>query len=153
MYLSVFAPVCVHPHLCWHGLFVPFRTRHTFQDIVQKIDSVSLSVCLCVCTCVYLSVCTCMSVPICVPVCLCSPTPVPKWLLCPLQDLPDLPGHQTEQRHCESLCLSVCVPVCVHVCLCTCLSVYLSVFIHTCTGAASWPPSGPTPPSRTSSRT
>ena len=50
-----------NPHLVYtllyqRGLFAPFRTHPTFQDIIQNIDTVSVCVCVCVC------------LPVCVPV-------------------------------------------------------------------------------------
>ena len=50
-----------NPHLVYtllyqRGLFAPFRTHPTFQDIIQNIDTVSLSLCLCTCLSLHLSV-------------------------------------------------------------------------------------------------
>ena len=121
-----------NPHLVYtllyqRGLFAPFRTHPTFQDIIQNIDTVSLSVFVCVC------------VPVCLSLCL--HRAVPAWPLRPLQDPSHLPGHHTGYRHCESLCLCLCMR--------TCLSLHLSVFTHTCAGTDSSFHSGPTIPSRT----
>ena len=128
LYLSVYLSVCVHRHLYQSGLFAPFKTCLTFQDIRQNKDTVSLSVCLSVYLCVYMSV----FAPVCQCTCLCSFTPVRALPLGPLQDPPHLPGHHPEHRLCESL--SLCLSVCLHTSVCTCLSLHLSVwtYLHTC---------------------
>ena len=124
LHLSVSVPVCVHSHLYERCLLAPFRTHPTFQDIIQNIDSVSLSVSVCLSTylCVYLSV----SAPVCLNLSAYLSVCVHLYLyqhgLCLLQKPPYLPGHHTEHRHCEYLCLSLslylsvylCGPVCVH---------------------------------------
>lgn len=121
LYLSVYLSVCVHRHLYQSGLFAPFKTCLTFQDIRQNKDTVSLSVCLSAYLRVYMSV----FAPVCQCTCLCSFTPVRALPLGPLQDPPHLPGHHPEHRLCESL--SLCLSVCLHTSVCTCLSLHLSV--------------------------
>ena len=156
LYLSVYLSVCVHQHLYQSGLFAPFKTCPTFQDIRQNIDTVSLSVFVCLCTCV----CTCLSLhlSVSVPVFTHTCTSAASW---PPSGPTPLPGHHPEHRLCESLslCLSVYIPLCVPVC--TCLSLHLSVpiCIPVCLCSPipvpSWtlPPSEATLPSRTSYRT
>ena len=131
-----------NPHLVYtllyqRGLFAPFRTHPTFQDIIQNIDTVSV----CVCVCVFACLCTCQSL------CLSSPQAglhpdIPAEPLLSLQDCHCLPGPHTECRHCESV--GVCVSLSTYLSLSTCLSTCLLVF--TCTSMASSPLQDPPTP-------